>query len=150
MHEFFHGWRRKLGCITLVMALVIMAWWARSYVVRDVITTAPLFGKGHTLSSDVGELQWVSWRANSPRSQFPAGWRSQGLRYTKLPKLRWFRQVKFQMVTVSLAGTNAEGFATSHWLFVIPLTLLSGYLILWRPRKVGKKMSEFYDESCAA
>ena len=135
MLPFFHGWRRKAGCVTLVLALVIMAGWARSYTVRDVITTAPLFGQGHTLSSDVGELQWVSWKANSPRPQFPAGWRSQGLRYTKLPKIRLFRPVKFQMVTASLAGTNAEGFATSHWLFVLPLTLLSTYLILWKPQK---------------
>jgi hypothetical protein len=134
MGPFFNVWRRKAGVAMLVVALTIMACWARSYVVRDVITTVPLFGQGHTLSSQVGVLEWVSWKANYPRPQFPAGWRSQRLSYTKLGRMPLFRRVKFQMVTVSLAGTMAEGFATPLWLFALPPTLLSGYLILWKPR----------------
>jgi len=35
MKEFFQGWRRKIGVVTLVMALVFMAGWVRSLVVED-------------------------------------------------------------------------------------------------------------------
>lgn len=30
MHEFFHGWQRKVGCVTLVMALAVCAMWIRN------------------------------------------------------------------------------------------------------------------------
>lgn len=135
MYTFFHGWRRKAGVVTLIIALGIMACWARSYAVRDVVTTAPLFEQGHRVSSEVGTLEWVSWKANSPRPLFPAGWRSQRISYTKLGRTPLIRRVKFQLVTASLAGANAEGFAIPHWLLAIPPTLLSTCLLLWKPRK---------------
>lgn len=31
MHDFFNGWRRKVGVATLVMACVFTAGWVRSY-----------------------------------------------------------------------------------------------------------------------
>lgn len=30
MREFFRGWRRKVGCVTLVMACVLTTGWVRS------------------------------------------------------------------------------------------------------------------------
>ncbi len=27
MRDFFHGWRRKLGCVTLMMACISMSGW---------------------------------------------------------------------------------------------------------------------------
>jgi hypothetical protein len=38
MGEFFRGWRRKAGCVTLVMACVLMAGWVRSVAYVDVIS----------------------------------------------------------------------------------------------------------------
>ena len=35
MGEFFRGWRRKIGMLTLMLALVFMGGWVRSLVVRD-------------------------------------------------------------------------------------------------------------------
>ena len=35
MRDFFHGSRRKAGCVTLVMELALMAGWVRSYVAID-------------------------------------------------------------------------------------------------------------------
>ena len=34
MREFFHGWRRELGCVTLVMALVL--WWALRWLLSQL------------------------------------------------------------------------------------------------------------------
>ena len=37
MGEFFQGWRRKIGCVTLVMAFVLVLGWIRSFYVEDFI-----------------------------------------------------------------------------------------------------------------
>lgn len=38
MRDFFKGWRRKVGCVTLVMALACIGLWIRGYDVGDRIT----------------------------------------------------------------------------------------------------------------
>ena len=35
MREFFHGWRRKAGIVTLVMASALMGIWIRTRVIQD-------------------------------------------------------------------------------------------------------------------
>ena len=40
MREFFRGWRRKAGCISLVMALALMGVWIRSLSVMDLAIIA--------------------------------------------------------------------------------------------------------------
>src|SRR5947209_2489025 len=37
MNNFFHGWRRRAGCVTLVMACVFMAGWVRSFKTADLV-----------------------------------------------------------------------------------------------------------------
>ena len=37
MREFFRGWRRKVGVVTLVVALTLMAMWLRSYLFNDEV-----------------------------------------------------------------------------------------------------------------
>ena len=41
MPTFFHGWRRKAGCVTLVMAWVFARMWERSPYSDDSITLTP-------------------------------------------------------------------------------------------------------------
>ena len=43
MREFFHGWRRKVGCVTSLMALAFTAGWVRSCTSTDfvIIPTGP-------------------------------------------------------------------------------------------------------------
>jgi hypothetical protein len=59
MHTFFHGWRRKAGVVTLVMALVFAAIWVggisepRSLVLN-------LAGQDHQFTTDSGRLIWIS------------------------------------------------------------------------------------------
>ena len=43
MGEFFRGWRRKFGLVTLALACLLMGGWIRTYFITDVVT-AP-FGK---------------------------------------------------------------------------------------------------------
>ena len=44
MREVFQGWRRKTGCVTLLMALAVLAAWGRSQISADTITI-PLAGE---------------------------------------------------------------------------------------------------------
>ena len=37
MHTFFHGWRRKTGCVTLALGCVMLCGWARSCANIDSI-----------------------------------------------------------------------------------------------------------------
>lgn len=38
MREFFKPWRQKLGCVTLLMACVVMAGWVRSSSYCDFVS----------------------------------------------------------------------------------------------------------------
>ena len=51
VREFFRGWRRKAGCVTLVMALVCVAGWVRSQMIADsaIVGFGP-FGYIHIIS----------------------------------------------------------------------------------------------------
>jgi hypothetical protein len=93
MHTFFHGWRRKAGCIALLMTCVTAAGWARSYLTHDSMkfrSNRQLY----EIASVDGEIhlrQDIDW------------------------------QSRLLIVPYSLQ--------------TIPMTLLSAYLILWKPRK---------------
>lgn len=41
MREFFKGWRRKAGLVTLVIACMLMGLWMRSYGTMDQISYSP-------------------------------------------------------------------------------------------------------------
>ena len=58
MREFFCGWRRKAGCIALVMALALMAGWIRSYTLADWISWADNQHYVVALSKH-GEISWM-------------------------------------------------------------------------------------------
>ena len=40
MLNFFKPWRRKAGCVTLVMACVLMVGWVRSFFLNDELQRA--------------------------------------------------------------------------------------------------------------
>ena len=55
MRDFFKGWRRKVGCITLVMACLLISGWLRSLQSLEFVE----FPSGQNLS-----LPIVSWDGN--------------------------------------------------------------------------------------
>ena len=100
--EFFKGWRRKAGLVTLAMACVLAVAWMRSYVIEDriVLSTTPgasgqhAPGAANMIASRQGKLWLYHWMA-----------------------------------------AGLEEFAVPYWSLVLPLTLLSAWLILAKPRK---------------
>lgn len=111
MSEFFHGWRPKAGCVTLMMACSTTSLWIRSYIVFDQIAVA-----GNLLISNSGCLVW-SW----------LGWGSD------LHILNWYSETASPFSEDWYFGT--DGVRLPFWAINIPLALLSAYLILCKPPK---------------
>lgn len=98
MREFFQGWKRKIGVVTLLMACVLLAGWIRSQSIRDeFLLTDYGCGSRHFLCSHRGEIQDIEYN--------------------------------------SLLREEQTSHRCSYALPTIPLTLLSAWLLLSRPRK---------------
>ena len=157
MGDFFHGWRRKTGCATLLMALAFMAGWVRSFTVGDDFKFTSGFHHYFLLTSYSGEIQLLGWEDPYPQPNFVfyRSWRPSEVHWSQpepLKDLAIFnlsRAIRFTRFTLMIApGTTTplKGFVCPYWIFVIPLTFLSGSLLLTktrilRPNAVGKTSS---------
>jgi hypothetical protein len=56
MYTFFHGWRRKSGCVSLVMALLFMSLWIKCRFVVDTITFIDNQGVRHTFTNSLNSF----------------------------------------------------------------------------------------------
>jgi hypothetical protein len=59
MHTFFHGWRRKAGLVSLVMALAMFGLWMRSMVHYDFFASIAAITKSRSPRDAEGSLS--SW-----------------------------------------------------------------------------------------
>lgn len=108
--EFFDGWRRKTGCVTLMMALLLMALWVRSDLLVDHV-----FVRGNVFSSNGGCLVW--------------DWQSWGLPEANITAWQTDKASPFDEDWY--VGRNGVRFP--YWAVVVPLTILSADLILRKP-----------------
>ena len=112
MGEFFQGWRRKAGCLTLALACVLTVAWMRSRVVDDRLQLA-----SQTLISSAGSIAWLS---------DPSG-----------DVIDWSSDPADPDGVVFLLGYGRETrliMSLPYWSLVLPPTLLSAWLI-WGARK---------------
>ena len=123
MREFFHGWRRKAGCVALVLACAVMGLWFRSFAIFDVISLAN-GQQQHQIASASGRLFWGAWRERSRHSRPRNEWERIGTS----------RRTRDE-VDIQLESFHNFRWIIPYWSVVLPLTLLSAYLILWEPRK---------------
>ncbi|MDB5343031.1 MAG: hypothetical protein JWP89_1408 [Schlesneria sp.] len=144
MREFFHGWRRKAGCVALIMACVLMVGWFRSRLVQDEIRISVCYANLFFNSCN-STLTW--WQLSGLDSASPQCFALQWLTH---PEIRG-RMFSFsELVTLeegsSLTPTHVyvpreeQGAAlvnwtVPYWSIVLPLTLLSAYLLLVPSRK---------------
>lgn len=150
MGGFFHGWRRKTGCVTLVMAGVLMGAWLRSREFVDEIRCTS-FGRRHLISLHQGRGTWSAWNEKEGDVRL-ANWISR----TPNPPLDIdsLRRGQAEVHAVDLArdasldmndwesaafldeeSRRFRKWEFRYWPIVLPLTLLSAYLILWMPHK---------------
>ncbi len=148
MGEFFKGWRRKAGLVTLAIGCLLAVAWMRSYMTKDEVAI-PALGRQHVIFSTEGALFWMAWEEKSPRFR----WMSQPIPaagphdvYTRdlpfsillgdtITALRIVLDEKDRLLDESdLSPPAFSRWGIRHWLLVIPLTLLSAWLILVKAR----------------
>lgn len=165
MSEFFYGWRRKAGCVLLVMACVVCMGWARSIEHLDAVSitvhrveyrVASIYGKlsfirntplhdDHT--EELQSVRWISETLSEGAWFFPneAGvmtlldnW-DINFGYDLLWRWDW-GGLSFG------SGVNqkdqAEVYDFPYFMFAVPLTILSAYLILWPGKRKAAKPTQ--------
>ena len=109
MKEFFHGWRRKAGVVTLVMACAFVSF--RLWVDR--------------------QEEWVHLSLGDiERDDYRGVW----VWIDRSESLRWEYGHGYHPFTYDGGRPRLSG-TIPQWASTFPLTLLSAYLILWKPRK---------------
>ena len=127
MREFFHGWRRKAGCITLVMVCSLMGLWTRCLATRDSIGIVVGGGMYFVSSTDFG-FECRRDFDPPPVDGPPIWWNFIPPKPTQPLIFTYGDAEKIEPVRTVL-----------HWPIVLPLGVLSVYLILWKPRKRTRK-----------
>ncbi|MDB5347258.1 MAG: hypothetical protein JWP89_5635 [Schlesneria sp.] len=172
MRIFFHGWRRKAGVVTLVMALALMGLSVRSRVLDDKIIWT-VNGWKYLIHSERGVISWFSWEVRvwddivlsaedakilglpthisfRVSSQFPE-WQSESasepaqeapfvnpekISFMCGDPLLGFPDNKYLTADhFKFEDVRYSTHAFPNWSLILPLTLLSACLILWKPRK---------------
>ena len=164
MGEFFKGWRRKIGVVTLLMALVLMIGWVRSHTIQDELLIRIGNRFEYSFRSSPYGLQWSGRRSNGFQ---PPTDGSEGIKYEiwrfialdQYPNLFWFeREWQWDFFGFHFGeGTNPvlpryreHYWMVPYWSITIPLTLLSCWLLLSKPPKLrSKKITELIPESVA-
>ncbi len=147
--EFFKGWRRKAGLVTLAMACVLAVGWSRSYLATDALNIPTREFTIQVLASVNGSLVWGG--LDGRKSKFIPNihvWdtrEANGIHDTLILGQQQFRWLGFEVVDFNerYYGRKTQPNATvyhaywiiRYWSLVPPLTLLSAWLILGKPRK---------------
>jgi hypothetical protein len=148
MHTFFHGWRRKAGVASLVMACGLAAGWFRSVVSPTTIIMAPV-NVGRLRSQDIFEISQFGYRFERYVFTLHSGDYGQGV--ASLSDVHFYRGIcenklcdwRWRVSGIDLGEYKVQRdlwfqrrfCVVAHQFIVLPLTLLSAYLILWKPRK---------------
>lgn len=146
MRSFFHSWRRKVGCITLVMACAMTTVWVRSLSWEDDLSLRVsdcdvLFIETY----DVGICGWWVWESqplllddvvySSDRftwtSQHAPQWGRSSPRLDELKERRW---LGFSTLRETEATVKFQAVMVPYVFPAMLLTILSAWLLLWTPR----------------
>ena len=142
MGEFFKGWRRKAGLVTLAMALAFMMLWFRSYLIKDFVEAGASDNSHQFVTTDGGDIVWARYRSDLLIGQ-PVQWSWKSVAYRRRPfTLPEGWQISAQrtilgaeFMTMQRETTTISSRRVPYWTLVLPLTLLSAWLILIKPRK---------------
>jgi hypothetical protein len=146
MREFFRGWRRKVGCVTLVMACVVTGVWVRSTYYSDRF----YYRTDKSIHSQYSSLGRLSCKSEfriiriDPAS-FPVrkSWRTymgpnrpnHDDRLTQIG-LKWISASGgFEFSKKEVLGVTTYHLTVPYLPIAVPLTVLSAYLLFWKPRK---------------
>jgi hypothetical protein len=132
MQRFFHGWRRKMGVVTLVVALAVMGMWVRSFVVGDLVDL-PLGRYTVQCFSCSGRFDcWLRFhKGDTDEVRSTGSWRAEPFGDLEVFLIRHNFNEGFNRVGVPIG----KPLNIHYGSMAIPLTLLCAGMILWKPRK---------------
>ena len=144
MAEFFHGWKRKTGVLTLGMACVFAAGWVRNYTVQDMLLIRSDQEHFHLLVSGHDGLIWmkivdvVGFSTGRPFYDTDVADHSDPFEAINAEwKWKW---LGFQFGQGEEIFQTPIGFSMiPYWAIVIPLTALSAFLLLSKPKRAASK-----------
>jgi hypothetical protein len=155
MREFFRGWKRKLGCVTLLLACLLMGVWIRSnYRVDFVIfnSTFPnhafLSGFGRFRLFQIGQYTFAmdGDERETKISYIFHKWAPVFAGYEWEPVFRFGPlEAKSYLCDVLEADDNSTGtrhpmWLVPYWSIVVPLTAVSAWLLLSEPRTKSRQV----------
>ncbi len=157
MREVFRGWQRKLGSVTLVISLALMGLWIRS---RSTLDEYHLWKQQQTSVIVASEKACLVlgrlWNASPSvilgpyiemdRERIISGGRIVHAADLEIESRRGyggFELVKrYQQPPLSLKNIRLDLLIIPYWCVVWPLTLLSAWLLLSKPRQSRRHRSE--------
>jgi hypothetical protein len=149
VREFFRGWRRKAGLVTLVISVALVGAWMRSAIIADVIQLKHE-DSYQFIGSMLGSMRWSRWTSPSvsgpQHSWVPSFvWDShdanafQGDAFEEAEvDWRW-KWLGFEFLHATIrrpSGMNGQTsrWSVPYWSLVLPLTVVSAWLLISKPR----------------
>ena len=140
MREFFKGWRRKAGVVTLVVACAAATGWVRSLRTMDELTI-PGNRATHYLNSTDGTVGW--WMRNDdPNVRFSFQTRRSDSNDWAIVLEQVHILWKFEWCGFGCGESHRSRlriWMIPYWSIVLPLTLLSAYLLLSKRLPVKRR-----------
>jgi len=150
MGEYFKGWRRKTGCVTLAIACVLLAVWVRSQS-NPTTFSAPIDAMTeYGLKLDPDRIAVIRTRVVLPTADQQVTLDDDGTVIIEnkarddhstgnIAKTR-YPNGRVSMFNWSICVDNTIAFLDApYWPIVLSLTLLSAYLLLVKPRVAKPK-----------
>lgn len=147
MREFFRCWRRKIGCVTLVIACLLTGGWVRSRIVKDEISIRQDSGVTHHLISNRSRIAWKTITIDdlssvhlkigfffSKAAEEDAFFGGSGADW------RWHWQwcgFEFGAYTPDGPPWREDIWIIPYWPWAITMSVLSAYLLLWNHAAVS-------------
>jgi hypothetical protein len=137
MGNFFEGWRRKLGVLTLLMACVFAAGWVRSFRFSEWLAFPSGTNRGEMLGwLDCHVIWCTGLNLKAEDMEDLPTWSSEDFQ-----SLDNFVNGASTMEKREFGGfvwindpEDVSALIVPFWSIVIPLTLVSAYLLLSKPR----------------
>lgn len=140
---YFKSLRQKIGVATLAIACVFAAGWLRSEMLSDILNL-PYRSHRAGVRSQSGTFGWC-YEYTLDGREYPTvvvGWRTETV---PKPLIDWRKyqrglgRLGFQWGSDKFGDVERKYyFQAPYWSIVIPLTLLSAYLLISKPRtKIG-------------
>lgn len=122
--EVFKGWRRKAGLIVLLLAVILIGGWFRSKVAEDSVRLSMPGGVDLYVTSFADKFHMtINRRQHVWNEQF-----------------HWYSEpIGERPAYFAQKGQDWIRPPIPYWQIVIPLTILSAYMILWPGKRKSAK-----------